>query len=87
MPASAAGLSVVVKSNPVNEWPGVIALDDATHSIAVPSLELLVPVSVLVHPVGLETALGDDGRKSPAGTQANQKVPMLVVPVSLRVMS
>ena len=60
-------------------------MDEATHSIAVPSLELFVPVSVSVQPVGLETALGDEGRKSPAGIQANQKVPMLVVPVSLTV--
>ena len=72
--------------NPVSECPGVIAFDDATHSMADPSVELLLPVIVCAQPLGSCTAVGAEGRKSSPGTHPNQKVPMFVVPVSLTVM-
>ena len=87
MPAKALGLSVEVKLKPLSELPGVIWWEDATHSMADPSKLLPLPVIELDQPVGLEVALGTEGRKSSPGIQENQNVPILVVPVSVTLMS
>ena len=87
LPASTVGLSVVEKSNPASDWPTGIALEEATHSIEVPSKVLPDPFRELVQPVGLETLVGTDGRKSSPGIQPIQNVPTVVLPVLVTVTS
>jgi hypothetical protein len=81
------GGSLLTNENPVREPPGPRSEDGeaAVHSMAYPSLE---PACVMlsVHPAGAVTLLGELSKKSSKGTHANQNVPMVVEPVSSRVM-
>src|ERR1019366_8532131 len=43
-------------------------------------------IGVAVQPVGVVSPVAGSGRKSLPGTQASQKLPIVVVPVSFRVM-
>ncbi len=76
------GVSVLSNSKPLRDWPAVRRLVVVVQRMAAPAL-----VTVSVQPAGLITAVGAAERKPAPGTQANQKVPMVVVPMLLRVKS
>src|ERR1700743_2011244 len=86
-PASFASESCEVNPNALELCPGCRNTpgEVATHSMAVPSNELPAPVSVGFQPVGLLVESGADGRKSSPGSQPNQNVPIVVVPVFVTV--
>ena len=78
---------VLSNENPDKVFPDArVAPAPAIHWIPYPSPEP-PPVMFAVHDVGEAMSVGLEGIKFSPGTQASQKVPRLVVPISLRTTS